>query len=220
MTKHNVAELAEALNAANPAVDEDGRRLAFCIYEALAEGEPVTADDVARRAGADGAWVRKTLDGWTGVFFDDDGRIVGFWGLGLPEMDHRFEIDGKTLYTWCAWDPLFLAPLLGVEARVSSVCPVTGATVTLRVGPEGIADADPPDAVLSFLRPTPDMGDNAINSFCHFVRLFASRDAAEAWIADRPGTFVLDLDDAFELANATFGRLKGERATPEGEHPL
>ena len=48
-----------------------------------------------------------------------------------------------------------------------------------------------------------------IQSFCHFVHLFASRDAGESWIVEHPGTFLLSLDEAFEL-----GRLVNARNFP------
>ena len=42
-------------------------------------------------------------------------------------MSHRFEVAGRTLYTWCAWDSLFLPQILGQEAEVESTCPLTAA---------------------------------------------------------------------------------------------
>jgi alkylmercury lyase len=212
VTDSDISELADALNVANPFLDKGGRRLALAIYELLAEGRPVSIEEIAKRTDADPAWVGETLDDWTGVFRDDDGRVIAFWGLALPEMPHTFELNGRTLYTWCAWDPLFIAPLLGSDARVTSTCPVTGRTITLLVGPDGVRGVDPPEAVLSFLRPSAEMREDVIESFCHYVLLFSSRDAAAVWIAEHPGTFVLALEEAFKLAVATFGRLHGRRA--------
>lgn len=207
----NIEEITEALNSANPFLDAEERRIAHEIYRLLAEGAPVAVEQIARASEADVDFVRRTLDGWTGVFRDDDGRVIAFWGLALPEMAHRFQIDGRTLYTWCAWDPLFIAPLLRTTARVTSECPVTGETITLVVGPEGVRDLKPATAVLSFLRPTPEMKADVIASFCHYVLLFASQQAAESWVSENPGTFVLGLEDAFELGRRTLGRLSGTR---------
>lgn len=209
----DVAQLAKAVNTANPFLDDDERQLAHAAYRLLAAGEPVAVEDLARHAGVELEWAREKLDDWTGVFRDDDGRIVAFWGLAIPEMDHRFELDGRTLYTWCAWDPLFIAPLLEATARVTSTCPVSGTTITLVVDPDGVRDIDPPEAVLSFLTPTPDMRSDIIASFCHYVLLFASPSAAGEWIAEHPGTFVLSVEDAFELGRRTLGRLSGKRTS-------
>ncbi len=212
MTTPDIGHLVESLNNANPFLEDAERELAHATYRLLAEGKPVPLEDIARSAGADPDWVHRTIEDWTGVFKDDEGRIVAFWGLAIPEMDHRFEIDGRTLYTWCAWDPLFIAPLLATTARVTSTCPVTDRTITFLVGPDGVSDLRPAEAVLSFLQPTPEMKQDVIESFCHFVLLFASKDAADSWIAEHPGTFVLEIDDAFELGRRTLGRF-GESRT-------
>ncbi|MEX2538533.1 MAG: organomercurial lyase [Actinomycetota bacterium] len=129
----------------------------------------------------------------------------------LAETPHRFEIDGRTLYTWCAADPLFLAPLLGTSARVISRCPVTSEIVTLTVSEEGVFDIVPPGAVLSFIQPDGCFGDDVIERFCHYIHLFASQDAANTWVAEHAETFVLPIDEAFELGRRTFGRLAGSK---------
>ena len=65
--------------------------------------------------------------GWPGVFWDEQGRVVGFWGLAIPEMDHRFHAEnGKPMYAWCALDPFLIVPVIGRQARVASKDPVTG----------------------------------------------------------------------------------------------
>lgn len=128
-------------------------------------------------------------------------------------MPHRLEIDGRTLYTWCAFDPLFVAPLLRETGRVTSTCPVTGTKITLIVDASGVRDVDPPQAVLSFLKPEDGLGDDIIERFCHYIHLFASPEAAQAWVAEHVGTFVLSVDDAFEIARRTLGRLSGTKTS-------
>jgi hypothetical protein len=39
-----------------------------------------------------------------------------------------------------------------------------------------------------------------IESFCHFVHFFASRQAGQQWAAGHPGTFLLTLAEAADLA--------------------
>jgi hypothetical protein len=56
------------------------------------------------------------------------------------------------------------------------------------------------------------MGDDVIERFCHFIHLFASREAAENWVREHPGTFVISIEDAFEVGRRTLGRLSGVRA--------
>src|SRR5712692_6167716 len=37
-------------------------------------------------------------------------------------------------------------------------------------------------------------------NFCHYIHFFRSRKDGEAWIAKTPGTFILSLDEATDLA--------------------
>ncbi|MBA3893696.1 MAG: hypothetical protein H0X69_08370 [Gemmatimonadales bacterium] len=50
---------------------------------------------------------------------------------------------------------------------------------------------------------------NAVTGFCHYIFFLASVEAGASWTARHEGTFVLTLDQAFELAKranaATFG---------------
>lgn len=202
----DLEEVVQALDAARPTLDAEEQLLALTVYRSLAGGEPVTVAKLSREVSASEGWVADRLEAWPGVFRDAEGRVIGFWGLALPEMDHVLEVDGRRLYTWCAWDPLFIAPILGALGRVTSHCPVTGRHVTLTVGPDGIADLDPPGAVLSFLAPDGEWDDRVIERFCHFVRLFASHEAAEEWTGEHPGTFVMSVEEGFELGRRTLAR--------------
>ena len=192
-------DLAAALIAASPELDPDGQRLAVTVYRSLAEGDPVAELVLAERTGIAAAEVARMLEAWPGVFRDEAGGIVGFWGLCLPQTVHRFRAGGRDLHTWCAWDTLFLAPVLDTVAEVGSRCPDTGRAISLTVGPAGIRTVDPAPAVLSFLRPERDWADDIITTFCHHVLFLASPDAGARWLAGRPAGFLLDLDDGFEL---------------------
>jgi alkylmercury lyase len=87
------------------------------------------------------------------VHADEQGHIIGFGGLAVAQMHHRFEVDGRTLWTWCAWDTLFIPEILGKPARVTSADPENGGLIRLLVSPYRIESAEPEDAVVSFLLP-------------------------------------------------------------------
>ena len=93
------------------------------------------------------------------MFWDDRGRVPGMRGLALAEMAHRIRRAGTGLYAWCAWDPLFLARVIG-DLQVATANPVTGEAITYRSGEDGaITGASHPGSVLSFLRPGRPWGD-------------------------------------------------------------
>jgi alkylmercury lyase len=155
------------------------------------------------------------------IYSDDQGRVLGFGGLAAAPMHHRFEVDGRTLSTWCAWDSLFIPEILGRPARVTSPDPESSEVVRLVVTPDRIESVEPDGAVISFIAPdAPVFGTSATNvmaKFCHFIFFFASRSSGERWVAKHSGTFLYSLDDAFALAKRfnvrNFGPELGRRAS-------
>ena len=105
-----------------------------------------------------------------------------------------------TLYTWCAWDSLFITGILQLTARVESACPVTGETIRLIVAPDRIMKRVPRGVYMSFITPTAaSIRENAILNFCHYVYFFSSAEAGREWSSENEGTFILLLDEAFSL---------------------
>ena len=146
--------------------------------------------------------------------------MLGFGGLAAAQMQHRFEVEGRTLWTWCAWDSLFIPEILGKPARIESRDPQSGGIVRLVVSPDRVESVEPKGAVVSFLLPDGHFRTSAANvmaQFCHFVFFFTSRASGERWMAKHPGTFLYSLDDAFALAKRlsakNFGPELGRRAS-------
>jgi alkylmercury lyase len=196
-------DLAAYIVGLFPKLNTFEQRLSIILYRSLAKGEAVSPRRLAEQIGSSVENVNAILHDWPGVFFDKHGSIVGYWGLSIPdayESPHRVTVGGRTLSAWCAWDTLFLPWLLGNLAKVESVTP-EGAQVSLRVSPARLEWADPVNVHMSFVRPAAAAVHNDIvTSFCHFVHFFASPEAGQAWVARHPGTFLLPIDKAYELA--------------------
>lgn len=202
-----VQQLSEAIAAANGYYDEGVRALTVGLYDLLAQGEPVSVADLAARIGMPEAGVLAKLKAWPGVFWDDQGRVVGFWGIAIPEMPIGFQAEGgKPVYAWCALDPFLIVPAIGRPARVESKDPVTGEPITMTVTPEGIKDVSPASAVVSFIAPDKPFTYDVIESFCNYVLNFTSRDSAERWAAEREGIIVLPASDAFEVGRRALSK--------------
>ena len=131
--------------------------------------------------------------------------MVGFWGIHAEHITptHAIEVDGTTVYAWCAWDTLFMTEILGRQTEVTSTDPHERTPVRLTVTPEGVTSVDPPEAVVSILLPEDSRTDDAIQRFCHKVHFFTSPASAEAWIDGRPRLFAITVDEAFDLGRIT-----------------
>jgi alkylmercury lyase len=195
-----IQELSEAIAAATLGIDEHGRRIAIAVYDLLAQGAPVTPAEVAAHAHQPEAVVQATLKAWPGVFWDELDRVVGFWGLAIPKMDHRLQVDGgKPIYAWCALDPFLIVPVIRRPAKVQSKDPITGEPITMTVTPQGLEEVSPASAVVSFLAPTKAFDFDVIETFCNYVLNFTSRETAERWASAREGIVLLPAAEAFEV---------------------
>lgn len=121
------------------------------LLRLLADGDPVTVQQLSVAAGRTIDEVRLGLAAMQDTEYDDQGRIVG-QGLTLRPTPHRFTVDGEELYTWCALDTLIFPALLDRPARVESVSPASGETIRVTIDPvAGVTGVTPPSAVVSLV---------------------------------------------------------------------
>lgn len=142
------------------------------------------------------------------VEFDPAGNIVGL-GVTLVPTPHRFQVGGKLLYTWCAFDTVLFPPSLPLEAQVQSTCPVSGQPVTFVATPEGaILDLLPASSVMSLIVPT-SRNDCTRATFCQQSLFFQSEQAASTFLAAHPEVILLSVEEA-----ACVGRLVAQSCAP------
>lgn len=208
MATGTVPAIAAAMRAALGDLTDEQRRIAVALYRLLADGDRVTVAQVAARAGVDPAGVQGFLDTSPGVYRDDDGAVIGFWGLAIPEMPHAFQAEGgEPIHAWCAVDPFLIVPVIGRSARVTSVDPVTGEGVAMRVTPDGVDEVSPPGAVMSFVMPQKEFDHDVIQTFCHYVLNFASAASGQRWVDEHPETMLVSIEQAAEIGRLAWAPL-------------
>ncbi len=200
-------ENAAALMDMVPALDDVAQRLARELYRQLALGEPVRPESLAAAIGLPSEAVHallkdEQLRGW--VFFGDENRVIGFRGLAIREMPHRFVVEDRTLYTWCAIDSLFIPAILGKPAQVESRDPHSGTVIKLTVTPDGVENVEPSETVMSIVLDDPEVvktnPTKVMASFCHHIFFLESVETGVAWTAQRgQDTFLVTLEEAFAL---------------------
>ncbi len=192
-------------------LSEDKQQVALAVYRQLALGRPVSLEAVAAQAALSLQETEGIIAGWPGVYRDDAGAIVGFWGLSVSPMPHTLKVGDQTLYGWCAWDTLFLPQLIGQPAVVTSQDPLSKTRITLSVTPDsGVTDIMPRGAMTSFLLPDADeLRTDVVNSFCHYIHFFESLETATRWVQTSEKSAdlaVITIEDAYAL-----GLRKNER---------
>lgn len=218
LTGDHLNTLLDRIVGLRPNTGRYARQFALQLYRLLARGTPVRVEELAETLNRRSFQMRRTIDSWPSlVQQDEQKRVVGFGGLTLERTKHRFSIEGRSLYTWCAWDSLFIPEILGKTAHVQSECPVTGRPISVTVRPNVISQCDPTETVVSFLLPDAvDLEQDVRGSFCEYVHFFASRDAGDEWTRRNEGTFLLTVSEAFELGRRKNGSQFGDmlKASP------
>jgi alkylmercury lyase len=160
----------------------------------LAAGEPVSVEQVATAGGWTPEQVQAALVRHPRVDFAEDGRIAGF-GLTLHPTAHSFTFDGQTVYGFCASDAPEFPVILDRPGRIESTCPATGRPIRVEVTPTEILTVDPPEAVVSTVRPTQAVTD--IRAYCDLGNFFSSPSAATDWLARNPHGQITTVADDF-----------------------
>jgi alkylmercury lyase len=174
-----------------------GAQADFCrpILQQVTRGKPVVPATLRTSLQVSQNELEQRLAQFPDVEFDRVGNIVGL-GVALVLTSHHFQIGGKLLYTWCAFDTVLFPPSLHVESHVQSTCPVTSQPVIFVAMREGTVKALlPAGSVMSLVVPA-ERGDCTRSTFCQQSLFFQSEQAASTFLADHPEAFILSVEDA------------------------
>ena len=189
-----------------PELSEREQHIGIRLYKLLLKGVPVRREELATATGQPTRDVVRALDGGLKnlVLYDNERRLTGFGGLAVTPTPHRLVVNGRELFTWCAWDTLFIPELIGTKCVTRSRCPETHEPIQLTVAPDRIENVEPAETVMSFVIPDAGFCDcptsEGIAGFCDHVHFLANQVAGEAFILQRPDVFLLSLEEAFALA--------------------
>lgn len=106
----------------------------------------------------------------------------------------------------CGPDVFGFAAVIDVPFRVEETDPATGTLIRVDFLPDGVQRVDPPGAVTILLsveaiRPTTGGHFEDVNAnVCSFQPIFSSAEAAEPWLADRPGSRAFTVKEMFQRA--------------------
>ena len=203
MKTNDLRELAARITA--PMRTTAGRAFLEIVpptLDLLARGKPASPEEIVASSGKSQEEVRAVLDRFPSAEWDEQGRVVGL-GLSLRPTPHRLELEGRTLFAWCALDALLFPLLLGRPASIESPCRGTGDPVRIGVRPAGIEAVEPPSAVVSIVAAR-DLA-NIRSLGCNNTHFFSSPEAATRWLEKHPEAPLLSVEEAFRL-----GRLIAE----------
>jgi len=169
--------------------------LCLPIVHQVARGKPLTKAVLGASLQMSQDELEQSLVHVPDTEFDQQGNIVG-WGVTLHPTRHHFQIDGKPLFTWCAFDTVLFPPTLRETAQVQSTCPVIGQPITFVATPEGVVkELTPESAVLSLIIPA-ERSDCVRDTFCEQSLFFQSEQAASLWLSTHLDALILSIEEA------------------------
>jgi alkylmercury lyase len=174
------------------------QRLSIALYRLLARGVPAGQKQLAAACNLSQDHVESFLRKFfpSAVVFDDRCAVIAFSGLSLAPTHHLFIMDEAKLYTWCAFDALFLPEILRKPAALITQCPGSGAELTVQLAP-GQVRAAPPGCVVSIVMPgTKSCRDNLRKAFCDHVNLFKDEQTFMIWSKGRQDVRCVTLGEA------------------------
>ncbi len=154
MRREHFTSLVQSAEAAMPGLSSEEQRAGIVLLRELAKGEPVAVPQFAQALGVpinEAAALVNDSGLSRLIFTGEDGRVAGVWGLSTAQTHHKFTINGRTLWAWCAGDTLFLPEVLDQTAAVESRDPESGDLVRLTISPARVEAVEPKDVIVSFL---------------------------------------------------------------------
>jgi alkylmercury lyase len=192
----------EAITGGIKIIKENGFDEQPVLLRLLSKGESVSIVELAKESGSTEERIREVLSGLSGVEYDDNGHIIGY-GMTLKPTPHRFDFNGKTAYGWCASDALSFPFLLEQSGIVTSICPFTGKEIRIKVTPDSVLSVDPPEAVVTSVRPMEQV-DDVRSEVCGVGLFLSSPDLASEWLKAHPEGFVHTIQEDFEVHKQVF----------------
>ena len=184
--------LAQRLSEQLQCEQED---LCLSILQQVSRGRPLSKTALATSLAISQSELEQRLAHLPDTEFDRKGDIIG-WGVTLMPTRHRFQINGKVLFTWCAFDTVLFPPTLGRTAQVSSTCPVTAHPITFVATPSGVVgDLSPASGVMSLIIPA-SRQECVRATFCEHSLFFQSEQAASSYLAAHPEAVLLSIEEA------------------------
>tara|TARA_R110001583_G_scaffold38171_2_gene123320 strand:+ start:8163 stop:8762 length:600 start_codon:yes stop_codon:yes gene_type:complete len=127
---------------------------------------------------------------------NENNQITAFSGLSLTPTQHKFIVQNKVLYTWCALDAILFTEWLDVSSQIISRDPIDNSLIGLNIECDHLISTNPYPLYVSWVSAMNKC--NIKGSFCNHVSFWASKQTADQWLQNNPEGKIVTIDDFFE----------------------
>jgi len=199
--KH-IEKTRQALEGLPEGAYETELRLQVIALQLLSKGEPVSPDSLAEAWDMPLEQVHAIFEqaGALGTLqLDDSGNMVGS-AISLVPSNHKFQVRGKSLYAWCAYDAIYVPGVIGAIAVIDSIDPLSNESIQIKVSPEGVVESKPNGIFATVVGMEADTRGGVESSRCSQMQFFVSEENAKKWSVDYPDVSIMTVDQLFDLA--------------------
>lgn len=136
--------LGEVLNE----LSLEQKMISVKAFYSILEARPITSNRLHEITGMSIEQVETIIDdlAYRGMIeLGGERGVVGSHGLSLLETEHRLNINGQNLFSWCAADAVGIPAALNMDALIKSECFSCKEPLTIRVRKGEISFASQPD---------------------------------------------------------------------------
>jgi alkylmercury lyase len=192
-----VEQLLELL----PNLNVEERQISKFLYQKLSLGRPVSIESIADEFHKSIQEIQVLLKQMAYVEYSATGEISAYRGVTLNQTRHYLFHNNFKIYTWCAFDTLFLADLLVEPVSIASNCPTCGKRIAFDVNDRNITSSKESDTVMSFIIPDKvDYCENLQNAFCCKVHFFCNQQCGSEWVNLSHEISFFDLAESLVIA--------------------
>jgi len=177
-------------------------RLQVIALQLLSKGGPVSPDRLAEAWGMPLEQVNAIFEQASELGtlqLDDLGNMVGS-AISLLPSSHKFQVNEKTLYAWCSYDAIYAPGVIGCDAVIESVDPLTNESIRIKVSPDGVVESEPEGVVSTVVGIDADARGGAESPRCNQMHFFVSEENVREWSVNYPKVSIMTLNQLFDLA--------------------
>jgi alkylmercury lyase len=191
----------EQLQKLLPNLKKEERQISKFLYQKLALGRSVPIETIANELQKPIQDIQDHLKQMAYVEYSAASEISAYRGVTLNQTKHNVFHNNSKIYTWCAFDTLFLADLLAKPVSISSNCPTCFKAIACKVTDHDLTNFKSTDIVMSFIIPNKvDICEDLQNAFCCKVHFFCNEQCGSEWINLSSEIGFFDLADSLVIA--------------------
>ena len=129
---NSLQSTVEQLQKLLPNLKKEERQISKLLYQKLALGKSVSIETIANELQKPIQEIQDHLKQMAYVEYCAASEISAYRGVTLNQTKHNVFHNNSKIYTWCAFDTLFLADLLVKPVSISSICPTCRKTIACK----------------------------------------------------------------------------------------